>query len=966
MAFLAPVAPAMAALPQQSATFDLAATAPNPLVHGGATGEQAGASVAALGDLNGDGLDDMLVGAPLADANGRTDSGSAYVIYGRDELAARTNLGAMSGPGVRIDGGAAGDRLGGWVARAGDVDGDGRDDLVVGAALADPNGRLNAGAVYVITGAARTTSIDASRLGDLGYRIDGAVSGDRAGSWVDGGGDVDGDRRDDVVVAAPQADPSARTNAGSAWVVRGRSAGAPVDLAAPGADGFRIDGGAASDGLAAAAIVPDATGDGRADVLAGVPGADPSGRAGAGSAWLVTGGSGTATVDLAAPDAGARIDGAAAGDALGTGVRSSPDVTGDATPELLLGAPGADPNGRSGAGSLYLLPARSPAAGTDLLANGTAPLRIDGAQAGDGIGVAASGGGDLNDDSRADLAVGASRLDANGRTDNGGAYVLRGGSLAGVIDLAAPPAGATRGAGASSYEYTGTAVAWAGDVNGDGRDDLLSGAPRADITRTDGGAGYVLMGYGTPSFAYQASVEATAQVALASARPTAVRRTGVATYSISPALPAGVSIDRATGAIAGTPDTLTDQPTVHTLTLTDYAGSAIQTVTLRVAPAAGACANERPLLTTGGDVFSGSVGGDVIRAGNGDDSVDARGGDDCVYGDAGDDTLTGAEGADKLYGGTEHDTLHAGPGDDSAWGEGGEDTIDGGSGRDVLTGEDGNDRIDGGGDADEIHGGDGVDELSGGADDDSIWAGGQNDFVDAGAGDDRVSTGAGRDSAHGGTGADMLAGDEDDDDLFGGDGSDELHGGAHQDELRGGDGNDVVLGDDGQDLVDGELGDDVLSGGAGFDHLTGDQGADLLAGGADDDILDGGAGDDALDGGPGDDRLLGGAGDDVVTGGDGRDRIEETAGRDRVEAGAGNDEILLRRGGGATVGAGAGNDKVVAFNGRRDTIICGAGRDTAYVDRADKVAGCEKRVNSKPKPAPSKRKKRKKSSRAAR
>ena len=1012
---LVPAATAAAALPQQGASLDLAALAPNQLFYAPGSGEQAGTSVASAGDVNGDGVGDIVVGSPLADANGRADSGTAYIIYGRDGLAARTNLGAMGVWGVRIDGTLAGDRFGSFVAPAGDVDGDGRDDVLVGAPLADPSSRLNAGAVYAITGASTRSYIDTASLGSLGYRIDGAVTGDRAGSWVSGDRDFDGDGRPDIALTAAQADPSARTDAGSAWVVHGGSA---VDLLSPGASALRIDGGTTLDTVTSAALVPDTNGDGLADVLVGVPGADPSGRSAAGAAWVVTGRADATTVDLGAPGAGPRIDGALSGDALGQAVGSSPDLTGDGSPELLVGAPYADPYGRSGAGSLYVLGGRSLPAATDLAVDSPAVL-VNGAQAGDGVGTTADGGGDLNGDGRPDLALGAPRADFANRVDPGVAYVLYGRSLSGTIDLATPPVASTRAGGSTHIEYTGTSVAWVGDATGDGRDDLFVGAPRGDLVRTDVGIGWMVMGFGAPSFSYPTTVEATARVAASAARPSAVRRTGTATYSISPALPEGMSIDKATGAISGTPTSLVDPPTTHTLTLTDLAGTASRTVTLHVSPAAGACTNVRPALTANADVFTGSIGGDSIHAGAGGDTVDARAGDDCVYGEAGDDALNGAEGSDQLFGGTDNDTLIAGPGDDVIDGDGGNDTVDGGegndavtadydndtvhggpgddvlsgaegsdglagdagddrisggtdadtitggAGRDTVAGDGGEDRIDGGGDADEVHGGDGVDELYGGAGDDAVWSDQENDFVDGGAGNDRVWAGDGRDSAHGGDGNDMLAGENDDDDLFGDDGADELHGGASQDELRGGDGGDAIFGEDGQDLVDGEQGNDLLSGGPGFDHLTGDVGADGLSGDAGGDILEGGPGNDTLSGGAGDDRLFGGAGDDVVSGGDGKDQIEEIAGSDRVSGGGGSDEITVKRGG-ASVDAGAGNDEVVAFNGKRDTIACGAGRDTAYVDAIDKVKGCETRVHSKPPAASASKKKRKKSSRAKR
>jgi Ca2+-binding RTX toxin-like protein len=110
----------------------------------------------------------------------------------------------------------------------------------------------------------------------------------------------------------------------------------------------------------------------------------------------------------------------------------------------------------------------------------------------------------------------------------------------------------------------------------------------------------------------------------------------------------------------------------------------------------------------------------------------------------------------------------------------------------------------------------------------------------------------------------------------------------------------------------------------------------------------------------------GAAGDDVIVGGSGRDIVDESAGRDQIFTDSGDDKVTLKRGG-ATVETGAGDDVIVAFNGRRDTVVCGSGRDIAYVDRVDRVKGCEKRVHGKPRSA-AKRKKPtgKKSSRSRR
>ncbi len=109
---------------------------------------------------------------------------------------------------LRIDGAAADDTFShaSRVANAGDVNGDGRDDVLVGALGASNNGRSRSGSAYVVFGRATTTTVDLASLGNGGFRIDGAVAGGGAGFAVSGAGDVNGDQRADVVVGAPTAD----------------------------------------------------------------------------------------------------------------------------------------------------------------------------------------------------------------------------------------------------------------------------------------------------------------------------------------------------------------------------------------------------------------------------------------------------------------------------------------------------------------------------------------------------------------------------------------------------------------------------------------------------------------------------------------------------------------------------------------------------------------------------------------
>src|SRR5919204_2232522 len=146
VAFAAALAPAAhAALPQQGGAVDLGAAGPNTVADGAGSNDLTGTVVADAGDVNGDGLEDVLVTAPYADANGRRDSGTAYVVFGRADGKSLDLAAVGTGAGFRIDGGASFDHLGWSAAAAGDVNGDGLDDVVVGARDADNRGRTNSG-----------------------------------------------------------------------------------------------------------------------------------------------------------------------------------------------------------------------------------------------------------------------------------------------------------------------------------------------------------------------------------------------------------------------------------------------------------------------------------------------------------------------------------------------------------------------------------------------------------------------------------------------------------------------------------------------------------------------------------------------------------------------------------------------------------------------------------------------------
>ena len=475
---------------------------------GVAGSDDTGEVVGSAGDINGDGFDDLIIGAP----HNFDDfySGSSFVVFGKASgFSATLPLSSLDGSnGFRINGVAGGDAAGQAVGSAGDINGDGFDDLLIGAPISD-NPKQDTGHVYVVFGKAAgfSATIDLSSLdGTNGFQMS-VDEGDVLLAWsLDSAGDVNGDHIDDFIIGAPLKDNPNGANTGSAYVVFGKTTGfdANLDLSSlDGSNGFRIDGIAESLNLGNGVSAGDINGDGFNDLIAGSYGV------GAGKSFVVFGkASGfDATVDLSGLDGsnGFTLEGEAEGDEAGYSVDNAGDVNGDGFDDVIIGARSAGINGE-GSGAAYVVFGK--ASGFDATLNlssldGSNGFRLEGVAAGEQAGRSVSTAGDFNGDGFDDVIVGSYAADANG-IDSGSAYVVFGKASGFSASLNLSNLNSTDGfslSGLAAGNSLGKAVSSVGDINNDGFDDLIVGAPFATGGTFNSGVGYVIFGHSLASTA---------------------------------------------------------------------------------------------------------------------------------------------------------------------------------------------------------------------------------------------------------------------------------------------------------------------------------------------------------------------------------------------------------------------------------------------------------------------------------
>ncbi len=411
-------------------------------------GARFGAAVATAGDVNGDGYSDVIVGAPLID-NGQADEGRAVVYHG--------GVGGLAlAPAWVAESNQVGAQFGFSVFTAADVNGDGFDDVVVGAPLFD-DPEIDEGAAFVYHGSAAGLSLGFSAL------LERNQAGAQVGYAVAMGGDITGDGYGDLLVGAPYYDYN-YTDEGSVWVYRGSASG--LDIWSP--RGF-IGGQAGGHMGSAVAPAGDRDGDGFAEALYGAPQWDEP--------EIDEGMVGTINGDSTGGHWGAQEWFAdQAGAELGTAVSTAGDVNGDGFPDFLLAAPKYD-GGQTDEGKVILIYGSHP---------GIVQWSLEGDQANAHLGQAVALAGDVDGDGLSDILVGAPDHD-NGQTDEGRALLYRGGTDA-LVDPVT-----TREADLGTAQFA-AALAMVGDVDGDGYGDLLVGAPYYDGGQTDEGRALLYRG----------------------------------------------------------------------------------------------------------------------------------------------------------------------------------------------------------------------------------------------------------------------------------------------------------------------------------------------------------------------------------------------------------------------------------------------------------------------------------------
>jgi hypothetical protein len=410
-----------------------------------------------LADVNGDGRADLVVSAFGFDG-GQAGEGAAIVYMGGT---AATSLFQTDQSGAQVNSARA----------AGDVNGDGYGDLIIGSASYDA-GQANEGAAFILLGSA--SGITSTNPTNASARLESNQVDAGLGNDVSSAGDVNGDGFADVIVASDFYD-AGETDEGAAFIFHGSATG--IVSQGVSTANTRFETNQAFAGAASVAGGGDVNRDGFSDIIVGSPHYQDieATQSDEGTAFVLLGSG--AGVGTGGPlGIHARLESDQPNANLGTSVAFAGDINGDSFDDVIVGAPSFDVNGgvRGAAlvfhGSASGVVGRNPAAAARVLA----PSLTDGS-----FGASIGAAGDVNGDGFADIVVGAPYYEVNGLPGAGTAFVYLG-SATGIVGDELGNGGTPLFRGFNTFELFGTSVDGVGDYNGDGFSDVATGAPDVD------------------------------------------------------------------------------------------------------------------------------------------------------------------------------------------------------------------------------------------------------------------------------------------------------------------------------------------------------------------------------------------------------------------------------------------------------------------------------------------------------
>jgi len=424
--------------------------------------EYLGWSVAA-GDLDGDGRGDLLVGSPTYDA---TIEDESMADAGRVQLISGASLDQADGePQLQLTGMEYAEQLGSGMSMAGDVNGDGQLDLLVGA-MGNDAVLTNAGAAYLLLGPSTDWTTGTAQASAAASFL-GLNSYGRVGKIMAGGGDTDGDGLHEILLAGDLYTDGDDRSTGCAYLVMGMDTGWSLDTSVADAQATFKGTGSLDQAGMGLVLRGDFDGDGYADPALGSPYAASY----LGRASVYQGGPGSLAGTVTTEEATVVLGGEGVLDAYGWALAAG-DLDGDGADELMVGAPLGD-RPYDAAGEVYIY-----AGATDFFEGPGLLATLQGSWEDQQFGTSLQLG-DLDDDGLADLLVGAVGAYSGIVTKNGRVDLFLGASTTWAEDTSCTTAHASfHGAGVKDYLGSSAAL---GDLNGDGHDDLLLPSAYANV-----------------------------------------------------------------------------------------------------------------------------------------------------------------------------------------------------------------------------------------------------------------------------------------------------------------------------------------------------------------------------------------------------------------------------------------------------------------------------------------------------